>query len=149
MDLKISDLSAASTSIRADIARFQITVTDLNQRLTTVEDHIVAMPVRDTEMQSLQAKITDLEDRSRRDNVHFFGIPEHKEGSDIKAFLTNFLPELTGLDFSRHWSFKEPTELVLCVKQPLGDLTLLSHASSATNRPAKSSQRPDIRARTL
>ncbi|KAJ1146582.1 hypothetical protein NDU88_012848 [Pleurodeles waltl] len=64
MDLKISDLSSASTSIQANIASFQVTVTDLDQRLTTIKDHIAAMPEQDTEMQFLQAKITDLEDRS-------------------------------------------------------------------------------------
>ncbi|KAJ1118152.1 hypothetical protein NDU88_006347 [Pleurodeles waltl] len=104
MDVRISDLSAASTSIRADIAHFQ--VTDLDQRLTTVEDHIAAMPVRDTEMQFLRAKITDLEDRSQRDNVNFFGILEHKKGSDVKAFLKNFLHELTGPDFSPPLKFQ-------------------------------------------
>ncbi|KAJ1107962.1 hypothetical protein NDU88_005347 [Pleurodeles waltl] len=106
MDLKISDLSAASTSIRADIAHFQVTVTDLDQHLTTVKDHIAALPVRDAEMQSLWVKITDLEDRSRRDSVCFFGIPEHKEGSDVKAFLKNVLPDLTGLDFSPPLEFQ-------------------------------------------
>ncbi|KAJ1171725.1 hypothetical protein NDU88_003583 [Pleurodeles waltl] len=106
MDFKILDLSVASTSIRAKIAHFQVTVTDLDQRLTTVEDHIAAMPVQDMEIQFLLAKITDLEDRSRRDNVCFFGIAEHKEGSDVKAFLKNFLPELTGLDFSLPLEFR-------------------------------------------
>ncbi|KAJ1157069.1 hypothetical protein NDU88_009784 [Pleurodeles waltl] len=65
MDLKISNLSAASTSILADIACFQVMVTGVDQRLTIVEDHIAALPERDTEMQSLRAKITDLEDRKR------------------------------------------------------------------------------------
>ncbi|KAJ1143450.1 hypothetical protein NDU88_009759 [Pleurodeles waltl] len=82
MDLKISDLSAVSTSIRTDIACFHETVTDLDPRLTTVEDHIATLPEQDAELQSQRAKITDLENRSRRDNVCFFGIPEHKEGSD-------------------------------------------------------------------
>ncbi|KAJ1190137.1 hypothetical protein NDU88_006876 [Pleurodeles waltl] len=72
VDLEISDLSAASTSIRADIACFQETVTDLDQSLTTVKDHIAALPERDTELQSLRTKITDLEYKSRRDNVRFF-----------------------------------------------------------------------------
>ncbi|KAJ1092078.1 hypothetical protein NDU88_005192 [Pleurodeles waltl] len=106
MDFKISDRSTASTSIQADIPCFQVTVTDLDLRLTTVVDHIAALPERDREMQSLQEKITDLEDRKRRDNVHFFGIPEHKEGSDIKVFLKTFLPELTGLDFSPPLEFQ-------------------------------------------
>ncbi|KAJ1166650.1 hypothetical protein NDU88_007049 [Pleurodeles waltl] len=69
MDLKISDLSAPSTYIQADIAHFQVMVMDLDQFLMTVKDHIVALPVQDTEMEVLRAKITDLEDRSRRDNL--------------------------------------------------------------------------------
>ncbi|KAJ1135463.1 hypothetical protein NDU88_001902 [Pleurodeles waltl] len=85
MDMKISDFSTASTSIGADIARFQVTVTDLEQRLATIEDHIATLPGQDTEMQFLRAKITDLEDRSQRDSVCFLGILEHKEGS--KHFL--------------------------------------------------------------
>ncbi|KAJ1171487.1 hypothetical protein NDU88_003348 [Pleurodeles waltl] len=72
----------------------------------TVEDHIAALPEWDSEIQSLWAKITDLEDRSRRDNVCFFGIPEHQECSDIKVFLKAFLPELTGLDFSLPLEFQ-------------------------------------------
>ncbi|KAJ1083406.1 hypothetical protein NDU88_003565 [Pleurodeles waltl] len=106
MDLKISDLSVASTSIRADIACFPVTVTDLDQHLTTIEDHIAALPEREKEMQSLRAKITDLEDRRQRDNVRFFGIQEHKEGPNIKVFLKPFLPELTGLDFSPPLEFQ-------------------------------------------
>ncbi|KAJ1215670.1 hypothetical protein NDU88_003278 [Pleurodeles waltl] len=47
MDINILDLSVASTSIRADIACFQVTVTDMDQRLTTVEDHITAFPEQD------------------------------------------------------------------------------------------------------
>ncbi|KAJ1136104.1 hypothetical protein NDU88_002522 [Pleurodeles waltl] len=40
MDLKILDLSTASASIRTDIAWFWEKVTDLDQRLTTVEEHV-------------------------------------------------------------------------------------------------------------
>ncbi|KAJ1141595.1 hypothetical protein NDU88_007923 [Pleurodeles waltl] len=97
MDLKISDLSTDSASIRTDIACFCEKVMDLDQSLTTVEEHVVMVPEHDAELQTLRAQITDLEDRSRRDNVRFFGIPEHKEGTDIKAFLKSLLPELTGL----------------------------------------------------
>ncbi|KAJ1110006.1 hypothetical protein NDU88_007361 [Pleurodeles waltl] len=44
MDSKVSDLIVASTFIRADITGFWETVTDLDQRLTTVEDHFVTLP---------------------------------------------------------------------------------------------------------
>ncbi|KAJ1182106.1 hypothetical protein NDU88_007301 [Pleurodeles waltl] len=65
MDSKISDLTVASTSIRADIAGFRQTASDLDQHLTTVEDRVAALP----DQKTLQTKVTDLEDRSRRDNV--------------------------------------------------------------------------------
>ncbi|KAJ1090703.1 hypothetical protein NDU88_003832 [Pleurodeles waltl] len=106
MDSKISELSAASTSIRANIACFQVKVTDLDHRLTTIEGQLAMLPERDSELQFLRAKITDLEDRSRRDNVCFFGTPENKEGSDARAFLKEFLPELTGLIFSPPLEFQ-------------------------------------------
>ncbi|KAJ1124787.1 hypothetical protein NDU88_003236 [Pleurodeles waltl] len=105
-DSKISDLTVASTSIRADIAGFRETVTDLDQRLTTVEDQVVALPNHEAELRSLRAKVIDLEDRSRRDNIRLFGIAECKEGSDNETFLKNLLPELTGLDFSPPLEFQ-------------------------------------------
>ncbi|KAJ1151303.1 hypothetical protein NDU88_004086 [Pleurodeles waltl] len=100
IDLKISDLSTASASIRTDIACFSEKVTGIDRCLTTVEEHVMMVPDHDAELQTLRAKITDLEDRSRRDNVRFFGFPENKEGTNIKAFLKSLLPELTFLVFS-------------------------------------------------
>ncbi|KAJ1210757.1 hypothetical protein NDU88_006119 [Pleurodeles waltl] len=100
MDLKITDLTLASSSIRADIAGFRETVTNLDQRLSTVEDHVAAITDQEEELGSLRAKLTDLEDLSRRDNVRFFGIPEQKEGADIKAFLSSLLTDHFGIEFS-------------------------------------------------
>ncbi|KAJ1090304.1 hypothetical protein NDU88_003437 [Pleurodeles waltl] len=95
MDARISELTIASSSIRADIAGFRETVHNLDQRLTTMEEHVAVLPVQEAELRSLRAKVTDMEDRSRRENICFFGIPERKEGSDVKTFLKNLLPELT------------------------------------------------------
>ncbi|KAJ1195264.1 hypothetical protein NDU88_004545 [Pleurodeles waltl] len=92
-DLKITDLTITSSSIRADIAGFKDTADALDQRLTAVED-------QETELRSLRAKVTDLEDRSRRDNIRLLGIPECKEGSDIKTFLQSLVPDLFGIGFS-------------------------------------------------
>ncbi|KAJ1178742.1 hypothetical protein NDU88_003984 [Pleurodeles waltl] len=100
MDLKITDLTVTSSFIRADIAGFKETADALDQRLTIVEDRMAALPNQEAELQSLRAKVTDLEDRSRRDNIRFFGIPERKEGSNIKSFLQILLPDLFGIDFS-------------------------------------------------
>ncbi|KAJ1184510.1 hypothetical protein NDU88_001316 [Pleurodeles waltl] len=100
MNLKITDLTLASSSIRADIAGFRETVTNLDQRLSAVEDHIAATPDQEEELKSLRAKLTELEDRSRKDNVRFFSIPEQKVGSDIKTFLSSLLTNHLGIEFS-------------------------------------------------
>ncbi|KAJ1128533.1 hypothetical protein NDU88_006911 [Pleurodeles waltl] len=100
MDLKITDLTVASSSIRADIAGFRETVNTLDQCLTAVEDQVAVIPDQEEELRTLRAKITDLEDRSRRDNIRFFGVPEQKEGSDIKAFLRSLLTNHFGIEFS-------------------------------------------------
>ncbi|KAJ1082606.1 hypothetical protein NDU88_002771 [Pleurodeles waltl] len=73
MDLKITDLTITSSSIRAAIAGFKDTADALDQRLTAVEDQMAALPYQETELRSLQAKVNDLEDRSRRDNIRLFG----------------------------------------------------------------------------
>ncbi|KAJ1214745.1 hypothetical protein NDU88_002362 [Pleurodeles waltl] len=106
MDSRISELTIASSSIRADIASFRETVNNLDQRLTIMEDHVVALPGQEAELRFLRAKVINLEDRSCRDNVRLFGIPEHKEGSDVKTFFKNLLPELTGLEYSPPLEFQ-------------------------------------------
>ncbi|KAJ1178168.1 hypothetical protein NDU88_003415 [Pleurodeles waltl] len=77
LDLKITELSMASASIRTDMACFSEKVADLEQRFSTVEDHMGMLPEHDAELQSLRGKITDLQDLSRRVNVCFFGIPNY------------------------------------------------------------------------
>ncbi|KAJ1185748.1 hypothetical protein NDU88_002535 [Pleurodeles waltl] len=77
-----------------------------DEHLTNVEDHIGMLPEHGAELLTLRDKLTNLEDRSRRDNVRFFRIPEQKEGTDIKAFLQSLLPALTGLTFSPPLKFQ-------------------------------------------
>ncbi|KAJ1130462.1 hypothetical protein NDU88_008814 [Pleurodeles waltl] len=93
MDAKISDLTVASTSIQADIAGFRETVTDLDQCLSIVEDRVAVLPYQEAELRSLHGKVTDLYDRSRRDNVRFFGIPQYNDGSDIKNFPQKYIAQ--------------------------------------------------------
>ncbi|KAJ1165147.1 hypothetical protein NDU88_005576 [Pleurodeles waltl] len=55
MDSKISHLYTVSTSIQADIALLQVTVTELDHRLTTVEDCLMTLLEQDTELKFLRA----------------------------------------------------------------------------------------------
>ncbi|KAJ1115144.1 hypothetical protein NDU88_003370 [Pleurodeles waltl] len=56
--------------------------------------------------QDLRSKLTDMEDRSRRDNIRVLGIPENEEGSDMQAFLTSTLPKMILLDFDLPLEFQ-------------------------------------------
>ncbi|KAJ1195502.1 hypothetical protein NDU88_004792 [Pleurodeles waltl] len=60
MDQKITDLTIASSSIRADIAGFKDTADALDQHLTTVEDQMATLPDQEIELRSLRAKVTEL-----------------------------------------------------------------------------------------
>ncbi|KAJ1175400.1 hypothetical protein NDU88_000688 [Pleurodeles waltl] len=87
MNSTISTLAAENKSIRLDIAGFKSRVSGLEQRAAAVEDHLNTIPEWDQELLFLCSKLINLEDRSCRDNVRFFGFPEHIEGTDIQAFI--------------------------------------------------------------
>ncbi|KAJ1200395.1 hypothetical protein NDU88_004219 [Pleurodeles waltl] len=137
MDLKITDLTLASSSIRADIAGFRETVTILDQRLSTVEDHVAAIPDQEEELRSLRVKLTDLENRSRGDNVRFFGIPEQKEGSDIKAFLSSLPTDHLCIEFSPPPEFQRVHRIGPRIKR-----LQINHVSCAMNKPVRLSLQP-------
>ncbi|KAJ1155865.1 hypothetical protein NDU88_008590 [Pleurodeles waltl] len=99
MDSAMASLTAETKSMLLDIAGFQTQVTGLEQRVTTVEARIASWVDRDQELLYLHSKLIDLEDRSRRDNVHFLRFPENVEGADIHSYLRESLPKLTGIIF--------------------------------------------------
>ncbi|KAJ1113916.1 hypothetical protein NDU88_002156 [Pleurodeles waltl] len=76
-----------------------------------MDDHLNTMPERDQELLFLCSKLIDLEDRSRRDNVRFFGFPENTEEMDIQAFLRKILPTLTGPTFDSPLEFQRAHHL--------------------------------------
>ncbi|KAJ1127234.1 hypothetical protein NDU88_005637 [Pleurodeles waltl] len=74
-------------------------VTGLEQRMGSLETQINMSQEQD--LLHLRSKLTDMEDRSRRDNI-----PENEEGSDMQAFLTSTLPKMTSLDFDLPLEFQ-------------------------------------------
>lgn len=58
------------------------------------------------EMQLITAKMADLEDRSRRNNLKIRGIPETVPPAELSSYLQQFfkllVPSLTTLDFTIH-----------------------------------------------
>ncbi|KAJ1149409.1 hypothetical protein NDU88_002219 [Pleurodeles waltl] len=106
MDASISSLTLETKSMRSDIAGFQSRVAGLEHRMETLETHVAKVQDRDQDLLYLRSKITDLEDRSRRDNVRLFEIPENEEGPDVQVFLSSILPKLTSLTFEPALEFQ-------------------------------------------
>ncbi|KAJ1206205.1 hypothetical protein NDU88_001614 [Pleurodeles waltl] len=107
MDSAIASLTAETKSIRMDIASFQTRILGLEQRVLTVEVRASSFQDRDQELLFLRSKLTDLEDRSRRDNVRFLGFPENIEGEDLHGFLRDALPRMTGTTFDPPLEFQQ------------------------------------------
>ncbi|KAJ1207881.1 hypothetical protein NDU88_003271 [Pleurodeles waltl] len=110
MDASISSLTLETKSMRSDIASFQSRMTGLEPRVGTLETHVTTIQDRDQDLSYLRSKLTDLEDRSRRDNIRLFEILENEEGPDVQAFLSSVLPKLTSLTFEPPVEFHEHTE---------------------------------------
>ncbi|KAJ1126874.1 hypothetical protein NDU88_005280 [Pleurodeles waltl] len=106
MDASISSLILETKSLRSDIASFQSRVTELEHHVGTLETHMSTIQDRDQDLSYLRSKVTDLEDRSRRDNIRLFGIPENEEGPDVQAFLSSVIPKLTSLSFDMLLEFQ-------------------------------------------
>ncbi|KAJ1171453.1 hypothetical protein NDU88_003314 [Pleurodeles waltl] len=106
IDASISSLTLETKSMRLDIASFQTRVTGLEHRMGSLETQMATSQDRDQDLLYLKSKLTDLEDRSRRDNICLLGIPENEEGTDIQAFLSSTLPKLTSLNFDPPLEFQ-------------------------------------------
>ncbi|KAJ1095796.1 hypothetical protein NDU88_000952 [Pleurodeles waltl] len=106
MGASISSLTLETKSMRSDIAGFQSRLTGLEHRMGTLEAHVATVQDRDQDLLYLWSKIKDLEDRSRKDNIRLFGIPENEEGLDVQVFLGSILPKLTSLTFDLPLEFQ-------------------------------------------
>ncbi|RXM33095.1 hypothetical protein EOD39_5743 [Acipenser ruthenus] len=88
--------------MRGAIAALQTTVDSLVKRVVDVETSLTVVDNRVTSLEStcaelsalnkkLCAKVDDLEDRSRWQNLRVMRIPEGKEGSRPDTFMSDFL----------------------------------------------------------
>ncbi|KAJ1141354.1 hypothetical protein NDU88_007687 [Pleurodeles waltl] len=106
MDNAMTPLTAETRSMRLEIAGFQSQISGLDHR-------VVLQTERDQELLHLRSKLTDLEDRSRRNNVRFLGFPEGIEGTDILSYLRDTLPKLADITFDPPLEFQRAHRLGL------------------------------------
>ncbi|KAJ1203468.1 hypothetical protein NDU88_007254 [Pleurodeles waltl] len=111
MDNAMVALMAETRSMRLDIAGFQSQISGLDQGVATMETQVASWTDRDLELSHLRSKLTDLEDRSRRNNVCILGFPEGVEGADIFSYLLDILPKLTDTIFDPPLEFQRAHRL--------------------------------------
>ncbi|KAJ1157065.1 hypothetical protein NDU88_009780 [Pleurodeles waltl] len=81
--------------------------------VAAVESQVVLQTDRDQELLYLRSKLTDLEYRSRRNNIRFLGFPEGIEGTDILSYLQDTLPKLADITFDPPLEFQRAHRLGL------------------------------------
>ncbi|KAJ1193817.1 hypothetical protein NDU88_003113 [Pleurodeles waltl] len=113
MDTAMVALTAETRSIRLEIAGFQSQISGLDHRVAAVESQVALQTDRDQELLHLRSKLTDLEDRSRRNNICFLGFPEGIEGTDILSYLRDTLPKLADTTFDPPLEFQRAHRLGL------------------------------------
>uniref|UniRef100_A0A3B5QEY1 L1 transposable element RRM domain-containing protein n=1 Tax=Xiphophorus maculatus TaxID=8083 RepID=A0A3B5QEY1_XIPMA len=81
--------------IDADLKDVKNKVEEAEQRITEVEEF--NMDVKDVLshtlqlQEDLQTRLTDLEARSRRNNIRIYGVTEGEEGDNLQKFIENFI----------------------------------------------------------
>ncbi|KAJ1143618.1 hypothetical protein NDU88_009924 [Pleurodeles waltl] len=106
MDNAMVTLTAETRSMRLEIAGFQSQISRLDHRVAAVESLVALQTDRDQELLHLRNKLTDQEDRSRRNNICFLGFPEGIEGTDILSYLRDTLPKLADTTFDPPLEFQ-------------------------------------------
>lgn len=103
------DIQATNNSVkelRAELEMLASTTKQTRDRVDSVqaaarEDRRTVTNLR-KQLEQLTDKFTDIEDRSRRNNVRLVGLPEGAEGSDavgfLRANLSKWIPALKGRD---------------------------------------------------
>ncbi|KAJ1109396.1 hypothetical protein NDU88_006757 [Pleurodeles waltl] len=104
----------ATKKLQGSVRKVAKSCMEIEAKLCSMEDRIVAVEedmdtlkeqsaARDGQMTDVMWKMEDLENRQRRNNLRFLGIPEGLEGNNIQAYMVNLLrgafPELGDRDW--------------------------------------------------
>lgn len=99
----VSETRRAVEAIEGKLADMLTRITSAEVRLDMLEEverqRCVSPPASASEVEKLNAKLTEYEDRERRVNLRIYGFPERVEDKDAISFLRVTLPEILQADF--------------------------------------------------
>ncbi|KAJ1169994.1 hypothetical protein NDU88_001875 [Pleurodeles waltl] len=113
----------ATKRLQGSVRKVAKSCMEIEAKLCSMEDRIVAVEddmdtlkeqnsARDGQLTDVMWKIEDLENRQRRNNLRFLGIPEGLEGNNIQAYMVTLLrgafPELGNRDWDNEETAKHP-----------------------------------------
>lgn len=101
LDVKFDNIIKRIDEVAAITDSLASRLTETESRISAAEDDIGPLKMKLTELEKLNMtlteKITDLEGRSRRDNIRILNLRESVEGSDPLQFFESFIPKLLEL----------------------------------------------------
>ncbi|CAK6983694.1 hypothetical protein F7725_028284 [Scomber scombrus] len=99
----VSETRRAVEAVEAKLADVLTRMTSAEARLDMLEEaerqRCDSPPAAASEVERLNAKLTEYEDRERRVNLRIYGFPERVEDKDAISFLRDTLPEILLDDF--------------------------------------------------
>ena len=90
-------LSANSAQIQANETRLngaEARINETESANTAMKEALINAIER---QKTMQERLTDMEGRSRRNNIRIYGVPEGKEGNSVSDFVEQFLKNELGL----------------------------------------------------
>ena len=86
---------SAQRDLTKRLANTETQAADHKHRISAVETSVAELR---QENKMLRAKLSDLEGRSRRNNIRIVGVPEGEERGRPTEFVSNLIPKLLGDD---------------------------------------------------
>jgi len=100
---ELSETRRAVVAVEEKLADVLTRITSAEARLDMLEDAEAqrrdSPPALASEVETLNAKLVEYEDRDRRVNLRIYGFPEHSEEKDALSFLRTTLPDILQTDF--------------------------------------------------
>lgn len=95
MNRKIQDVTSQVEGAVKRVGEMEETMADTERWDIGVKDTLTQL-LRN--QRSLQEKVSDLEGRSRRNNIRIYGVPEDAEGTSAATFIENLIKSEVGAD---------------------------------------------------